>query len=120
MNKENELVYDSNSITICRHISDVQHFRPDLTDEQAMLVLKGGRSVHRHDANVGINWDVLECHADDLFPGHDWVDSEDDEWDGSEDNAAEPFAQPRRHTCSATVCNKQFPPAPPLKMGVRF
>ena len=43
-------------------IEDVQEIRPDLTDEQAWDVLQ---AVHRHhDAALGINWDVLDYHAD--------------------------------------------------------
>ena len=41
--------------------------RPDLRREQAWHVLQ---AVQRHyDAAVGINWDVLRCHADFLC-GH--------------------------------------------------
>ena len=43
-------------------IEDVQEVRPDLTDDQAWEVLQ---QVERaHDATIGINWDVLSCHAD--------------------------------------------------------
>jgi hypothetical protein len=46
-------------------IEDVQEIRPDLTDEQAWEVLQyaGGS----HDATIGIDWDVLACHAETLF-----------------------------------------------------
>jgi hypothetical protein len=48
-------------------IEDVQEIRPDLTDEQARKVLQ---AVERnHDATIGINWDVLQYHADKLFGG---------------------------------------------------
>ena len=43
-------------------IEDVQQVRPDLTDEQAWEVLQ--QVKRRHDAEIGINWIVLECHAD--------------------------------------------------------
>jgi hypothetical protein len=53
-------------------IEDVQEVRPDLTEEQAWEVLQ---QVERgHDATIGINWDVLSCHADQLddeAPGSD-------------------------------------------------
>jgi hypothetical protein len=49
------------------HIEDVQSVRPDLTDGQAWEVLQAAKD--NHDATIGINWDVLEFHADDLF-GH--------------------------------------------------
>jgi len=48
------------------HIDDVREVRPDLTDKQCMEVLI--ECDRRHDAEIGINWDVLRCHADELFP----------------------------------------------------
>lgn len=47
-------------------IEDVKQERPDLTDEQCMEVLE--QCEHKHDAEIGINWDVIRTHADDLFP----------------------------------------------------
>ena len=48
------------------HTEDVQEVRPDLSEEQAWEVLK---AVKRgHDANNGVNWDVLEVWANELFP----------------------------------------------------
>ena len=45
------------------HISDVQDATDeDLTDEQCREVLR--RADHCHDANIGINWDVIRYHAD--------------------------------------------------------
>ncbi len=47
-------------------VEDVQSVRDDLTDEQCREVL---RECHRrHDATLGINWDVISCIADCLFP----------------------------------------------------
>jgi hypothetical protein len=46
-------------------IEDVQSVRPGLTDDQAWEVLQAAR--RNHDATIGINWDVLEFHAADLF-----------------------------------------------------
>jgi hypothetical protein len=43
-------------------IEDVQSLRPDLTDDQCWEVLQ--QADRRHDAEVGINWEVLSCHAD--------------------------------------------------------
>ena len=53
------------SITITWHIADVQEVRPDLTDEQAREVLHAAKRYH--DAEQGINWTVLEAHADFIF-----------------------------------------------------
>jgi hypothetical protein len=47
-------------------IDDVKHARPDLTDEQCIQVLE--QCERKHDAETGINWDVIRCHADILFP----------------------------------------------------
>ena len=74
--------------TIRWEIADVQRFRPDLSDEQAMQVLL--LAYRKLDSSVGLNWTVLEIHAASLFPGHPWVDSEDDDWDDSEDDDDEP------------------------------
>jgi hypothetical protein len=46
-------------------IEDVLSIRPDLTEEQAWEVLQVAES--RHDATIGINWDVLDYHAQSLF-----------------------------------------------------
>jgi hypothetical protein len=48
------------------HIDDVKGVRPDLTDEQAWEVLE--QCDRRHDAEIGITWQVIEIHAADLFP----------------------------------------------------
>lgn len=45
---------------------DVLAIRPDLTEEQAAEVLAA--ADHHHDANIGINWGVLQTHAEWLFP----------------------------------------------------
>ena len=47
-------------------VGDVSDVRPDLTRDQAMAVLQ--QVIRRHDANNGINWDVLSDAADSLFP----------------------------------------------------
>lgn len=54
------------SIAVKWGIEDIQSIRPDLTDEQASTVLQAADRCH--DAEIGINWDVLRFHADDLFP----------------------------------------------------
>ena len=53
-------------ITISWHISDVQEVRPDLSDDEARQVLQ--RAKDQHDANIGVNWYVLQIVADILFP----------------------------------------------------
>ena len=61
------------TISIVWSIEDVQAVREDLTDKQAVKVLKALKE--NHNAEVGINWDVIEVTADDLFP--EGEDSED-------------------------------------------
>jgi len=51
------------------HIEDVQSVRADLDDDQAHEVLEA--VADNFDANVGINWDVLEFWANELFPEED-------------------------------------------------
>jgi hypothetical protein len=46
-------------------VEDVLSIRPDLTEEQAWEVLQVAE--RRHDATIGINWDVLDYHAQSLF-----------------------------------------------------
>lgn len=59
--------YDPNSqIAVVWSIDDVHTVRKDLSPEQAMDVLKLVESDH--DANVGVNWDVLQNAANELFP----------------------------------------------------
>lgn len=53
-------------ITIKWHIEDVLSVNPNLTEKQASDVLQ---YVERnHDAEIGINWDVIEIACDTLFP----------------------------------------------------
>jgi hypothetical protein len=53
---------------------DVQSLRPDLSDEQSMVVLE--ECMRRLDAEIGINWSVIGFHADNLFPKHDSANEE--------------------------------------------
>jgi hypothetical protein len=46
-------------------IEDVQSVRPDLSDEQAWDVLQA--VLRYRDAGIGINWEVIESHAEQLF-----------------------------------------------------
>ena len=55
-------------IAIIWGIDDVHSVRSGLSDEQALLVLHEAK--RRHDANIGINWDVVKIWADKLFPEH--------------------------------------------------
>jgi hypothetical protein len=54
------------TISIVWGTDDVKEIRPDLMHEQAWEVLK--QAEHYHDANIGISWEVLWMHAQDLFP----------------------------------------------------
>jgi hypothetical protein len=60
-----ELLAKRKKIAVIWSIEDVQHVRPDLTDDQAWQVLL--EVDRRHDAEHGINWQTLEYVAEDLF-----------------------------------------------------
>jgi hypothetical protein len=49
------------AIAVIWCIEDVLEVRPDLSHEQCWEVLRETR--RHHDAGIGINWDVLHCHA---------------------------------------------------------
>jgi len=53
-------------IALYWHIEDIQSIRSDLTDKQAYIVLQ--HLKENHDANLGINWEVIEIVADILYP----------------------------------------------------
>lgn len=53
-------------IAIIWSIEDIQGERPHLSDEQAREVLQMVK--RKHDANIGVNWEVLKYWADELFP----------------------------------------------------
>ena len=47
-------------------IEDVKCDRPDLTDEECLDVLQV--VLDEHDANIGINWTVLQYYEEKLYP----------------------------------------------------
>ena len=59
----------SETINIRWSFEDVLSIREDLTDEQAMFVLEAVDD--NHDASIGVNWNVIECMADDMYPEGD-------------------------------------------------
>lgn len=64
------------TIEIVWSTEDVQEVRPDLDENQAYEVLIMANK--EHDANVGINWEVLESWADYLYPEPDEEDEDDE------------------------------------------
>lgn len=64
------IIQDNSSLVkeigIFWHIEDVQSIRPDLTNEQASMVLQHLKK--NHDVNIGINWETIETGADILYP----------------------------------------------------
>ena len=52
---------DEDTIVIAWNVEDVLSIAPDLTVEDARDVLN--MALCNHDANIGINWDVLEMWA---------------------------------------------------------
>ncbi|NJR56748.1 MAG: hypothetical protein HC768_20710, partial [Acaryochloris sp. CRU_2_0] len=57
--------YWSDQIAIIWHIMDVKERSPSLTDDQAREVL--ARVMNTHDANHGINWEVLDASISVLY-----------------------------------------------------
>lgn len=53
---------DPDTITVSWHVDDVHEIAPDLNLEQQRHVLAIVKS--KHDATIGINWDVLGVIAD--------------------------------------------------------
>jgi hypothetical protein len=52
-------------IAIIWSVEDVREVRPDLDDDQCWEVLQ--RAGNQHDALIGLDWDMLEVHAEALF-----------------------------------------------------
>jgi hypothetical protein len=59
------LLAERREIAVIWCTEDVQEVRPDLTEGQSWEVLEATKRYH--DATIGINWDVLSCHAHMLF-----------------------------------------------------
>lgn len=60
---------NEDSITITWSIEDVKSIVGDFTDDQCREVLRLAK--RNHDANIGINWDVLEMWADHVRENED-------------------------------------------------
>jgi hypothetical protein len=59
------------------HVDDVLQEAPGLTEEEARKVLE--KTMHYHNAEVGINWAVLRVHAGDLYGDMAFKDPEEEE-----------------------------------------
>jgi hypothetical protein len=66
MESHETTTYPQDSIAILWHIDDVRNVRPDLDDTQCREVLR--YCEDRHDAEIGINWDVIRTVAEECFP----------------------------------------------------
>jgi hypothetical protein len=71
------LLAERRQIAVIWCIEDVQEVRPDLTEGQSWEVLQATKRYH--DATIGINWDVLDCHADLLFGSAPATDKAEEE-----------------------------------------
>ena len=60
------ITLEDDEIAIVWSVADVLDIRPDLTHDQAYEVLQLAKD--KHDANIGINWDVLSIHAEWEYP----------------------------------------------------
>ena len=63
------LLAERRKIAAIWSIEDVQFIRPDLSQNRAWEVLQ--EVEHRHNAELGITWQILELVADDLFSAPD-------------------------------------------------
>ena len=66
-------------IAIVWSVDDVLNIRPELTKDQALDVLLECKS--RHDASVGISWDVIDITASKMFPEQDEPDDGQPSWE---------------------------------------
>ncbi|NJM68690.1 MAG: hypothetical protein HC851_25025 [Acaryochloris sp. RU_4_1] len=57
--------YWTDQIADIWHIMDVKERSPSLTDDQARAVL--ARVMDTHDANYGINWEILDANISALL-----------------------------------------------------
>ncbi|UYW75848.1 DUF1380 domain-containing protein (plasmid) [Pseudocitrobacter faecalis] len=56
---------DEPLLMVMWHKEDVGEVRPDLSDKQCVQVMRIIKE--RHDASVGVNWDVIYDTAETLF-----------------------------------------------------
>ena len=61
-NKDRKMEQLPNEITISWHIEDVQQQDSTLTDDEARQILQ--LIKHKHDANIGVNWEVIDAWID--------------------------------------------------------
>ena len=76
--KDDEEFIDDDTIGIFWGVEDVFQACPYITSKvDARKVLS--QTVHNHDANIGVDWDILESHGRDLFPelAKNYVNPED-------------------------------------------
>ena len=63
---KDEFYNQETQIAIPWSIEDIKNDRPDLTDEECLDVLHVIKE--KHDANIGVNWEVLEYYTNTLYP----------------------------------------------------
>lgn len=64
--EQDHVLADDDEIAITWTVDDVMYEREDLSESQAREVLKAVK--RNHDAEIGVNWDVIRTHADEMFP----------------------------------------------------
>ncbi|EFH5783321.1 TPA: hypothetical protein ACWQUH_004818 [Escherichia coli] len=57
---------DEPLLIVMWHKEDIAEVRTDLTDEQCVQVMQKIRQCH--NADVGVNWEVISTTANELFP----------------------------------------------------
>ena len=68
LQNEDKLIDESksDSIAIVWHVDDVLDQCPTLSRDEALEVLHALK--YKHDANIGINWEVIESVAQSYYP----------------------------------------------------
>ena len=61
--RPSHLVDSDSFISLRWYVADVQALEPSLTDDDASEIL--ARVKISHDADVGVNWEVIQYHIDD-------------------------------------------------------
>lgn len=77
-----QMLADPDWIAVFWCVDDVKSVAPHLSDDEAREVLE--TAERRHDADIGINWIVLETISDMLFGHPDDEDEEDEDEDEDE------------------------------------
>lgn len=77
LQRQCEMLSNPDHIAVFWSLEDVKDVASHLDENQAREVLHA--VLQHHDATIGINWEVLETVAEDLFPLPDEEDEDEDD-----------------------------------------